>query len=60
MTATPRVARVEMRRCTSDLVPTSMPRVGSSTMRILGSVASHFARTTFCWFPPESADTGVS
>ena len=23
-----------------------------------GAVASHFASTTFCWLPPESAETG--
>ena len=28
--------------------PTSTPRVGSSSMRILGVMASHLPRTTFC------------
>ncbi len=36
----------------SALAPTSMPRVGSSKMSTLEFVKSHFARTTFCWFPP--------
>ena len=31
-----------------------MPRVGSSRIRTLGSVISHFDSTTFCWLPPES------
>src|SRR5262245_54970760 len=56
-TATPSAARVESSRCTSALVPTSMPRVGSSTIRSAGRRASHFASTTFCWLPPESVDT---
>lgn len=55
---TPRRASVDSRRWTSAFVPMSMPRVGSSTMRILGSVASHFARTTFCWFPPDREEAG--
>src|SRR5438552_828223 len=38
----------------SALAPTSMPRVGSSMISMRGSVPSHFATTTFCWFPPES------
>src|SRR5262249_4766201 len=44
----------------SDLAPTSMPRVGSSMMRMRGSAASHFASTTFCWLPPESWRAGWS
>ena len=32
--------------------PTSMPRVGSSTISSAGLRASHFASTTFCWLPP--------
>ena len=35
------------------LAPTSIPRVGSSRMISLGFVASHLARITFCWFPPD-------
>ena len=31
--------------------------VGSSRMRTRGSVASHFASTTFCWLPPERLRT---
>ena len=31
----------------------SMPRVGSSRIRISGSVISHRASSTFCWLPPE-------
>src|SRR4051812_2279298 len=51
--ATPSAASSPSSRCTSALVPTSMPRVGSSTMSTLGPVASHLARTTFCWLPPD-------
>src|SRR5262245_52987754 len=47
-TAMPSAASSESNRCTSALVPTSMPRVGSSTKRTPGLVESHFARTTFC------------
>ena len=53
----PCAARCEIVRCTSALVPTSTPCVGSSRIRIRGSAASHFARTTFCWFPPERLRT---
>ena len=38
----------------------SMPRVGSSSMRTFGRVASHRASSTFCWLPPEREPTGVS
>ena len=44
----------------SDLEPMSTPRVGSSRRRTFGSVSSHFASTTFCWFPPESVPTACS
>ena len=50
--AMPWPASSDSRRCTSDLVPTSMPRVGSSMISRSGSVASHLAMTTFCWLPP--------
>ena len=46
------------RWCTSALVPTSMPRVGSSTISTAGWRPSHLASTTFCWLPPDSMDTG--
>ncbi len=36
----------------------SMPRVGSSRMRIVGSVSSQRARIAFCWLPPESSPIG--
>ncbi len=58
--ATPRSARSAMIRWTSALAATSMPRVGSSSTRMRGLVASHFARTTFCWFPPERSLTACS
>ena len=41
----PEAASSEMMRCTSTLAPMSMPRVGSSRMSTLGSVASHLAST---------------
>src|SRR3954470_18029267 len=56
-TATPWPASSLIRRWTSDFVPTSMPRVGSSTMSTFGLVASHFPSTTFCWLPPDSVPT---
>ena len=37
---------------TSTFAPTSIPRVGSSNIRIFDRVHSHFATTVFCWFPP--------
>ena len=40
-TASPRPASSHISRCTSALVPTSMPRVGSSRISSFGSVASH-------------------
>src|ERR1700722_4242456 len=36
----------------SAFAPTSIPRVGSSRINNFGSVASHRASKTFCWFPP--------
>ena len=57
-TATPFAVRSDRRWCTSALVATSMPRVGSSTIRRVGFRASHFASTVFCWLPPESVQTG--
>ena len=48
------------RRWISALAPTSTPRVGSSTMSILGLLASHLPTTTFCWLPPESLFTTCS
>ena len=38
----------------SFLLPTSMPRVGSSRMITRGLIDSHLASTTFCWLPPDS------
>ena len=37
-----------------------MPRVGSSSSRIFGPVASQRASSTFCWLPPDSSDTFCS
>src|SRR3954468_9503119 len=56
-TATPSPASSLISRCTSALVPTSMPRVGSSTISSFGLVASHLPSTTFCWLPPDSVPT---
>ena len=56
----PDAASSEMIRWTSTLAPMSMPRVGSSRMSTVGPDASHLARTTFCWFPPDSAPTNWS
>src|SRR5262249_23744396 len=46
--ASPCAARLLIKRCTAALVPTSIPRVGSSRMSTRGWVSSHFASTTFC------------
>ena len=56
--AIPRAARSAIMAWTSAFDCTSMPCVGSSRIRSDGAVASHFASTTFCWLPPESAETG--
>src|SRR5471032_54490 len=56
--ATPSAASSSSRRWTSAFVPTSIPRVGSSTISSDGLRPSHFARTTFCWFPPDNDVTG--
>src|SRR5579863_742639 len=48
MTATPRSAMSQRSWCTSAFAPTSMPRVGSSTMMILGFSAMQRASSTFC------------
>ena len=50
----PRCASLPISAWISALAPTSMPRVGSSMMRMRGSVASHLPSTTFCWLPPDS------
>lgn len=52
-TGKPRAASSGIRWCTWALVPKSIPWVGSSRTRTLGSVASHLASTAFCLFPPE-------
>src|SRR6185369_16851044 len=59
-TASPWPASRLIKAWISALAPTSMPRVGSSMMRTRGSVATHFASTTFCWLPPESCFTRCS
>ena len=56
-TATPWPASSLISRWTSAFVPTSMPRVGSSTISSFGPVASHLPSTTFCWLPPDSVPT---
>ena len=60
MIAMPCAARSEIMPWTSAFDCTSMPCVGSSRIRSDGAVASHFASTTFCWLPPESAETGCA
>src|SRR5262249_50560366 len=47
------------RRWTNSIAPTSRPRVGCPAMRTVGLRSISRARTTFCWFPPESAPAGV-
>ena len=59
-TAVPPAARSKSNWWISALAPTSTPRVGSSTIRTAGDTRSHFARATFCWFPPLRRATGSS
>ena len=40
--------------------PTSTPRVGSSAISTLGEPHSHFAKSAFCWFPPDRERTGAA
>ena len=40
---------------TNALAPTSIPLVGSLTIKSFGSNANAFARQIFCWLPPESS-----
>ena len=56
----PRARGASTRRWISCLAPTSMPRVGSSRISSVGSVASQRASSTFCWLPPESSRIGCS
>ena len=58
-TATPSRASDAISRCTSALVPMSIPRVGSSTISSAGLRLSHLASTTFCWLPPDRNVTGL-
>ena len=58
--AMPSCARRPISAWISALAPTSMPRVGSSMIRMRGSVSSHLPSTTFCWLPPESWPTTCS
>ena len=55
--AMPSAASRSSRLCTSALVPTSMPRVGSSMISSEGDRASHLPSTTFCWLPPDRVAT---
>src|SRR5207302_963340 len=56
----PCCARPSISLWISPFAPTSTPRVGSSRISTFGSVASHFASTTFCWLPPLSWLTGCT
>ena len=51
--ALPSFASPDISRWISDLAPTSMPRVGSSIIRMSGSVISQRETSTFCWLPPD-------
>ena len=57
MTHLPSLTRRFMTLYTSILAPTSIPRVGSSKMKISASVLIHLPMTTFCWLPPDSCPT---
>ena len=60
MMALPSPASLVISEWISALAPTSMPRVGSSTIRISGSVSSQRPTRTFCWLPPDRFWIGVS
>jgi hypothetical protein len=60
MMPSPCSARLPITVYSSPFAPTSIPLVGSSNTRILGLVSSQRASSTFCWFPPDSVDTGWS
>ena len=57
--ATPWPARSDISAWISDLAPTSMPWVGSSSTSTDGLVISQRLSATFCWLPPESVATGT-
>src|SRR5690606_24177601 len=59
MMARPSSASRRSMRWISDLALTSMPRSGSSRIRSFGCFTSHLPRAIFCWFPPDSEDTGA-
>ena len=59
-TAVPRSAASRMARKMVRRAPTSTPCVGSSSSNRVGLSCSHFARMTFCWLPPLSADSNNS
>ncbi len=48
MMAIPERASSSMKRCTSALAPTSIPRVGSSRISTPGEAFSHLASIVFC------------
>ena len=56
----PDFARSLIILCILLLEAISTPIVGPSRINIFGSVASHFASTTRCWFPPERLCAGAS
>ena len=58
MTASPCAASLRISAWMSYFEPMSTPIVGPFRMRTLRSFASHRARTTFCWLPPERVQTG--
>src|SRR4029453_11034326 len=58
-TAVPWSARARICLWISSLAPTSTPWVGSSSTTTPGRSTSWRASTTFCWFPPDRALTGV-
>src|ERR671924_379799 len=59
-TARPSSRSSTSRRWTNSIAPTSRPRVGCAAISTLGSRVTSRATTTFCWFPPDSADARVS
>ena len=59
MTAMPSAASSRRIEWIVNFEPISTPTVGPLSISTSGLVASHLARTTFCWLPPDSVLTAL-
>ena len=55
MIALPAWANLHINLWISAFAPTSIPRVGSSKIKISGLVSSQRETSTFCWLPPDKS-----